>query len=322
MGFDYVSARLKAWRSAFVPDSALEQMGDVRSAILRLEDSMFQPEMAKLRTGERGAVSPTSIARCVEEGRLRLLGRTAALAQQWIPGIVPLVFSRYELEQVKEALRHIRTPARERRIRFLLLTPHSAWTARWRTFGSLAQFRAALVQEGHPLAAAVRPDAPPAEVEELLEKHYFSDVLPRYEAVAGETWEYFMDQHDIVNLHVCRLSAGHEVEGHFIPGPGRLAKKEIAAMSIMSETEMVRTAGARLRLSLKYRPGIAGSAQALRQAYLRKWRLRAILEPVGPWDLLVFLEELEAMAANLKLAVLAGDQQADAAPYFLERKVA
>lgn len=323
MGFEFVITRLKGIRSRFVPDEAVERAADLQSAVLLLEDSVFAEEMARLRAGERGTVSPASVARCIEEGHQRVLTHTAALARQWLPQYAMLAFSRLELEQIKEALRQIHSPAHERRIKFLPLTPHSGWTAQWHPPGSVALFKSELEKIGHPFAAAINADAPQAEAEEQLEKYYFARFLPQYRKTAETAWDFFADQNDIANLHLCRLAGGNDAERHFIPGCGRLSPKEFRTLSALSETELANSLAKRLGRAVKSRPGLAGFAQSIRQAYLRRWRIRAILQPMGLWDLLVFLEETETMAANLKLAVLAGAGNAqEMSRYFVQRKIA
>jgi len=334
MGFEYVSVRLKALRSRFVPDAEMESFAAGREAtsiILGLEDSVFSGQMQRLKEKGEKAISHASLVRAVEEGRMDVIKKTAELVRRWIPECFDLLFSRRELEQLKEAMRCIRLkePPYERRLRFLELSETGGWADSWPGYRSAAGFKNALEKLGHPMAEGIDETREGAEAEISLERFYFGKYLEKRTPLAGDAGNYFSDLNDMANLNSAALlrgqPSGKNAEKYYIGGTGRLLKKEFLMLTTMSDTELSGYAGKILGRELKCKPGLTGFAQALRQAYLRRWRINAILHPLGPLEILTFMEELDAMAMNLKLALSLSQAPApepEMAGYFLKRGIA
>lgn len=334
MGFEYVIARLRGLHSRFISDADIESIAagrDISSIMLLLEESVFADETSRLKGHSRGA-TPDAVLRAVEDGRLAIIQKAAAMLCQWDPKACNFIFGRLELEQIKDALRCIRTgePVYDKRMRFLPLFDGARWTGRVGEFNTIAKFKEALAAEAHPFAAAIDVSLSPPEQEADLERFYFTKWLSHNRALAAQCDTYFADWNDIVNLHIGALIRDRTVAGgdprlYFVRGPGRLRMAEFARLTAMGEAEFRSNAARVLRLPLRHRNGLAGFSQGLRWAYLRKWKLGAITRPSGPYEILVFFEELDVMTMNLKLAIgLSGmprARAAEAAGYLVRRQL-
>ncbi|MBI5636451.1 MAG: V-type ATPase subunit [Nitrospinae bacterium] len=334
MGFEYVATRLRGLHSRFVPDAEIESVAagrDISSIMLVLEESVFADEADRLKSRGRG-ITVAAALRAVEEGRLTVIERAAALLRQWNPEACGFIFARMEMEQIKDALRCIRTgePVYDKRIRFLPLADGAQWIARFGEIHTVAQFKAALARAGHPFAGAVDEKLEPAMAEMNMERFYFNAWLKHNHASAAQCGSYFSDWNDIINLHTGALIRGRVPDGgprrYFVDGPGRLRFSQFARMTAMSEAEYRGEAARLLGLPLRHREGLADFAQGLRRACLRKWKLGAIARPTGLYEILVFFEELDVMTMSLKLAIglseMARAQAAEAAGYLVRRQLA
>lgn len=334
MGFEYAVTRLRGLHSRFIPDAEIESVAagrDVSSIMLLLEDSVFADEVSHLKSRGRDA-TVAAVLRAVEDGRLSIIQKAASLLHQWIPGAVNLIFGRMELEQIKDALRCIRTgeAVYDKRIRFLPLMDGTQWIARFGEFHTVAKFRQSLVRDAHPFAAAIEETLSASAAETNLERFFFNAWLAQNHRLAAQCDTYFADWNDIVNLHTGalirgRMPAGGDPRHYFVRGPGRLRVAEFARLAVMGDAEYRVNAARILGLPLRHHEGLAGFAQELRRAYLRKWKLAAITRPTGLYEILVFFEELDVMTMNLKLAIglseMAGPHAAETAGYLVRRRL-
>ena len=159
MGFEYTVTRLRGLHSRFVPDAEIESVAagrDISSIMLLLGESVFADEVERLKSRGR-AITHRAAVRAVEEGRLAVIEKAAALLRQWNPKACNPVFARMEMEQVKEAIRCIRTgePVYDKRIRFLPLMDGAQWLPRSEGIRTVAQFKEELVRAKHPFAEAI-----------------------------------------------------------------------------------------------------------------------------------------------------------------------
>lgn len=334
MGYEYAVTRLRGLHSRFVPDADIESVAagrDIPSIMLLLEESVFAGEVNRLK-GRGRAITFAAAARAVEEGRLAVIEKAAALLRQRNPDACAPVFARMEMEQIKDALRCIRSgePVYDKRIRFLALMDGAQWIARLEGIRTVAQFKEELVRAKHPFAAAVDDALSPEMAEMKLERFYFNVWLKRNRAYAARCGTYYADWNDIVNLHIGALIRGRAQNGdsrqYFVEGPGRIRYAEFARMVQMGDAEFRDRAARLLGLPLDRREGVAGFAQSLRRAFLRKWKLGAITRPTGLYEILVFFEELDVMTMNLKLAIGLSETgrayAAEAAGYLVQRRLA
>lgn len=334
MGFEYVVTRLRCLHSRFIPDAEIDSVAagrDISSIMLLLEESVFADEVSHLKSRGRGA-TVAAVLRAVEEGRLTIIEKAAALLRQWNPEAFGLIFGRMEMEQIKDALRCIRTgeAVYDKRVRFIGLFDGMRWAARLGEFHTVAQFKEALARAAHPFAAAIDDKLAPVPAEAYLECFFFNTWLKKNHALAAQCDTYFADWNDIVNLHTGALirgrgPAGGDPRQYYIHGPGRLRLSEFVRLTAMSEAEYRGNAARLLGLPQRPREGLAGFSQGLRQAYLRKWKLGAITRPTGLYEILVFFEELDVMTMNLKLAIglseMARAQTVETAGYLVRRQL-
>lgn len=328
MGFDYVCARLRGMRAAFVEDAELASISsgiDAKSATMLLEKSLFGAHV-----GNGGYVSATNLVGVVENGRLEALKKTSDLVRASLPEYFALAFSRLELEQLKIAIRHISlpTPVFEHRPALLSLSDAPEWARDWTKYRGISGLKSALTKMRHPFANGVESGLSGAALELALERFYFGAYLPERMKSAEDARGYFEDINDIVNLHAARVMDGHgtgTAEKYFVTGGGRIKQKGFSTLCSTSGPEFNSLAGKLTRLKIKYRPGAAGFARAIMREYLVKWRVNTIVNPLGIMDILVFIEELNAQASNLKLAIYAGTErklELEPQNYFVPRRVA
>lgn len=334
MGFEYVVTRLRGLHSRFIPDAEIESAAagrDISSIMLLLEDSVFADDVSHLKSRGRDA-TVAAVLRAVEEGRLSIIEKAAALVRTWNPEAGNLIFGRMEMEQIKDALRCIRTgeAVYDKRIRFLPLMDGAQWITRFGELHTVAKFKETLVRGKHPFAAAIDDTLSAVAAETRLERFFFNAWLTQNHSLAARSDTYFADWNDIVNLHTGalirgRVPAGGDPGNYFVRGPGRLRLSEFVRLTSMNASEYRGHAARILGLPLRHREGLAEFSQELRRAYLRKWKLGAITRPTGLYEILVFFEELNVMTMNLKLAIglsaMARTQAADTAGYLVRRQL-
>jgi hypothetical protein len=315
-------------RADFVGDSELASISagiDAKSATMLLEKSLFGSHI-----GNAGNVSSDNLVAVVENGRLDALKKTADLVRASLSECFGLVFSRLELEQLKSVVRHISlpTPVFEHRPALLRLSEAPEWTQDWTKYRGISDLKSALTKLRHPFANGVEPGLKGAALEFALERFYFGAYLPEKIKSAPDARCYFEDMNDVVNLHAARVMDGHgtgTAEKYFVAGWGRIKQKGFSTLCSTSGPEFNSLAGSLTSLKIKYRHGAAGFARALLREYMVKWRVTAIVNPLGIMDILVFIEELNTQASNLKLAIYAGAKRGlelEPQNYFVPRRVA
>ena len=328
MGFEYVIARLKAMRGRFVDEAELESIAggrDAQSTAMLLERSLFGEGLK-----DWGRVTSAKLLAAVENGRLIATQKAAALVRENLPRHFGLIFSRQEMEQIKTAARRLRlaAPFLDDRPVLLELSETPGWVGEWTKYRGVEGLKSALSRIRHPLADGVDPNLYGVKFELAMERFYFGVYLAERRGLAAEAWGYFADMNDMTNLHAARLADGRgtaSIEDFFLAGPGRMGPKDFSMLCAASDAEFHARAGRLTGLKIIYRQGMAGFAQSLCGELLVRWRVNAIVNPLGALEILVFLEELNAQAANLKIAVNAGAEPGvDIEPrlYFSRRKAA
>jgi hypothetical protein len=315
-------------RGVFVPDEEMESIAngrDARSLAILLEKSVFGKSLENW-----GEATIGNILASVEKGNRDVLRKTADLVARNVPEHFDLIFSRMELEQIKEAGRW--TEAKNRNSQpppaFFKFSSSSGWTKSWTLCKGIGDFKTLLKSVRHPFAEGINPGFAGSERELELEKYYFGAYLKGKQNLAGPAWGYFADQNDLVNLHTACVAGGRSdsnMEARFVRGSGRIGVDNFSKLCATSGAEFQNAAGKITRLNLRYRPGNAGFAQSIRRGFLTRWRVAAISNPATPLAPLVFLEELSSMTANLKLALNAGaNRGADLGhnDYLVDRKIA
>jgi len=106
----------------------------------------------------------------------------------------------------------------------------------------------------------------------------------------------------------------------FVEGPGRITAKKFAGL--VSADDAGFTAEVEKTVGIKLKPVRSATkfSLAVRRLFLRRWRRKRFEESPGLWEIFIFPEEVSAMAASLKLAILFGRSRipyGEAADYFL-----
>lgn len=340
MSFEYLSTRLKAIRSGFINNSDIDSLlsgRDLNAIVLLLNGSIFREEVEKITAKTRRSISSAAIERCISEGFLKIVQKVYNIIRGIDPKTADVVFSRWELEQIKYAIRYFSysEPVYERRFRFLPLFSKSGWVANWRSYHSLSQFKQVLEKINHPFVKAIEVSEPApdlVQVEINLERYYFQHYLPRNKNFIKKTWEYFVDQCDMVNVQQCYLLRGNpeyydRMEKYFINGPGRFKLEDCRQLIRSNPAEFLQRVEDNFNCSLKTECESSSAlfSLALRQYFLRRYLRKSIESPDSLWVFFHFMEELKAMTSNLRLAIQFNQSDVslqEVTDYFVSRKIA
>tara|TARA_B100000315_G_scaffold221947_1_gene225674 strand:- start:2495 stop:3517 length:1023 start_codon:yes stop_codon:yes gene_type:complete len=340
MGIEYLVTRLKAMRSEFIPQSDIESCvsgKDLNSLVALLNKSIFRKEIEKLNSREKQNITVSTLERCISEGLLDIAHKVYDVIRRIDTKLAEVVFSRWELEQIKYAVRYFSSGETiyEKRFRLLPLFPKSHWVDHWRSYQSVSEFLQALKNIKHPFVSAIKSSESKFDavnVETSLEQYYFQNYLPENKGYIGDTWEYYVDQCDAVNMHQTYLLRGkpeyfNSFEKHFIDGPGRFNLKK--CLLLLRSTPAVFRRSVEKGLHCRLKPECEESAAlfslALRQSFLIKYFHKSIETPTTLWDIFLFWEELLAVVSNLKLALRlrsAHRPLQEVADYFVCRRIA
>lgn len=321
MNIEYAAVRLRAMKMRFVPNDGIASIAsglDIISAASLLEDSIFQSGISALRLKGGRKITVPSLVRAVNDGYLHALSEVFKMLRLVLPELAEAVFSRFELEQVKQAIRSISVHENvsERRLRFvnLLLRPTPAWAGQWRTYKDAKKFKRALKDTAHPFATALKlgeEAADNARTEMELERFYFMEYLPARKNLLKDAWDYFADQCDLVNVQTASLLRGSGVSGTelkslHVPGPGKIPFGVFASLYASNDDEFAKSV--QRLFGFETDAALAASPSKVSTSVIRhnlgRYRRRVRVNPLGIWEIFLFLEELKAMASNLRLALL------------------
>jgi hypothetical protein len=318
---EYAIARLAGLKRLFPPFTTLERMAagrDGRQMARALMGTVFEPEIAPLAAmGDRETSIPIAL-RAVNEGSLRLKRFFAArVAEAW-PDRKDVFLIRWELEEIKAAMRYLTFGGAglEKRFRFVsyLMDKKDVWSAHMKP----EEFAAALAKAGHPLASAVDPAglaARPEKTEMEMERFFFTTYLGSHRpALCPSCREYFLDQLDTINAKNAWLLRGAAKERRdrpelFIATGGRIGPGDFTAIAMLPASQAaIALIQERIRLPLDQEKldSPQGLSTALRNASLIKYRRAYIANPGGVWAFFVFAEEVDAMIADVKNAMYCG----------------
>jgi vacuolar-type H+-ATPase subunit C/Vma6 len=332
MPVEYVATRLRHSRSLFVSGDDIVSIAagkDTVSVASILGGSVFRDEVNRMSARGGRKITPFSLSGAVSDGYLNLLEKTARMIGQVMPDFMETVFSRFELEQIKQILRNASTPGDgvEKRTRFLNLMPRGSGKLNPAEIKSVEKLKAILTEIKHPFAPALAGDIrekKTVQIEFDLERFYFQKYLPDRKSVLKKVWDYVVDQCDLVNLQTAVLmkSGGakdNNMENFFVEGPGRITKKRFA--ELVSADDAGFAAEVEKTVGIKLKPVRSATKFSLvaRRLFLRRWRRKRFEESPGLWEIFLFPEEVSAMAASLKLAILFGRSRIpyrEAADYF------
>jgi len=333
MPVEYVATLLRHSRSLFVSEDDIVSIAagkDAVSVASILGGSVFRDEVTRVSARGGRKITALSLSGAVNDGYLNLLEKTARMIGLVMPNFMETVFSRFELEQIKQILRNASTPGAgvEKRTRLLNLMPRGSGKLNPSEIKSVEKLKAVLTEIKHPFAPALAGDVRNKKIVQIefdLERFYFQEYLPGRKSMLKEVWDYVVDQCDLLNLQTAVLiknggAKEDDVESFFVEGPGRITKKRFAAL--VSADDDGFTAAVEKIVGIKLKPvrSAAKFSLAVRRRFLRRWRRKRFEESPGLWEIFLFPEEVSAMVASLKLAILFGRSRIpyrEASDYFL-----
>ncbi|MDH4183638.1 MAG: V-type ATPase subunit [Nitrospinota bacterium] len=319
---EYAIARLAGLKRQFPTFAALERMAAGRDghAMARLlTGTVFEPEVINLAARKDIEASIPLVLRLVNEGSLRMRRLFALRAAQAWPERRRVFAARWELEEIKSAMRYLTFGGEglEKRfafVSFIMDAKRPLWNAHMKP----AEFQKALVKAGHPLAGAVDTEAfadDPVKNELQMERYFFLQYLKTQEdRLCAGCHEYFRDQLDMINAKNAWLLRGAEPERKirpelFIAAGGNVGLEDFLEIATgPSEAKAIERIQTRMRILLdpEKLDSPYGLSTAIRNALLKKYRRMYIENPGGVWAFFHFAEELNAMIADVRNAIYCG----------------
>ncbi len=319
MNFEYTVTRLKAIKSIFVSEGDIRRIanGERDADILWLiSRSALGEGFENIPSGAKKDIKTETIIRGIEEGRKNILKKTARIINSMMPELLQPVFSRLELEQMKQCVRFILCSGQipERRFAMLnLFGSHGSWVGKSGSFNSIKEFVDELEELGHPFSPAfrdIKKEAKGTEVEIAMERFYFQSYLPKREQSLLGIWDCFVLQNDMINLNFIYLlgnkhTSRSDLEKYFVRGLGKIKLQEALILAEMKLPELVSLLSRKygFKIITEGNVGTVPLPSILRRAFLYILRRKAVVNPTGIADIFLFLEELSVMVSNLKLAV-------------------
>ena len=315
---EYAIARLAALKSRFVTSESLQRLlltKDHRTLAAALSESVFREEMDSLMVKGEGDPSPAALLRLIHEGHARLRLFFSGLVKSAYPALFDSILARWELEEIKAGLRYLssRGPTLERRFRFTSYFADPKETRSWGECKTVREFFSILVKKNHPMAAFIDielfgKDQVRAEGE--MERRFFTGYFAVNKS-ASPLRQYFSRRMDAVNIHVALLMRDHPIDSlemreRFLEGPGTISFADFQALAkTPSLREAVDIVKKRLGLSLgpSAEESPARLSTHLQKSFFHQYKKNRLLEPGGLWAFLFFMEALDAMVEDLKLAL-------------------
>jgi hypothetical protein len=278
-----------------------------------LRFSPYGGEMDRL--SPRGEANPAKLVRVINEGSVRLRLSFGDLARTVDATLAEALLMRWEMEDVKSALRYLTFDgfAVDRRFSFTSLVINQEAMPAWGSYRSAGEFVSVLRKAGHPLTTALDARAfanDPVGAELAISRHFYFEYLPVKASKFPEAVEYYHDRLDIANVLAADLLREYPVNreeslARLITGPGAVTAQDITAIAEGSQDVALSVVARRMGVTLKRGAQTSATilAMGLRRAFLRRYWMKSLMEPMGLWSLIFFMENLDANAANLKLAI-------------------
>ncbi|MBF0290679.1 MAG: V-type ATPase subunit [Nitrospinae bacterium] len=277
--------------------------------------SAYGGEMDRLAAKGTTKADPARMIRVINEGSVRLRSRFGDLARTVDATLAEVLLLRWEVEEVKSAMRYLSFDgfALDRRFSFNSLVLPPAVMPAWGAYRSAMEFVSLMRKAGHPLAPALDARAfanDPAEAELAISRRFYLEYLPAKVSRFPEAFEYHRDRLDIAN--VCSAALLRDAPGdraqsasRLVIGPGVITRHDIKEIVEGSKESIISVVKKRLGVTLKRGAETSATilSMSLRRAFYRRLWMKSLLEPTGLWSLIFFMEYLDANAANLKLAI-------------------
>lgn len=318
METEYAVTRISALKSRLPAAPELIRMletAEMAQVAEVLRWSAYGGEMERLAAKGETKADPPKMIRVINEGSVRLRSNFGVLARTIDETLAEVLLMRWEVEEVKSAMRYLSFDglALDRRFSFTSLVLDPAVMPAWGAYRSAMEFVSLLRKAGHPLAPALDARAfanDPVEAELAISRHFYFEYLPVKAAKFPEAMEYYRDKLDIANACAALLlregtGDRRQSVSRLITGPGLITASDITA--IVEGSPEATLSVVKKRLGVTLRRGAETSATilsiGLRRAFFRRYWMKSVLDPMGLWSLIYFMEYLDANSANLKLAI-------------------
>lgn len=318
METEYAITRLAAIRSRLPSAPDLIRMLETAETSQVAEALRFSPyggEMDRLSPRGEGKPDPAKLVRIINEGSARLRSSFGELARTADETLAEVLLMRWEVEEVKSALRYLSSDgfALDRRFSFTSLVVSPNAMPAWGSYRSAPEFVSVLRKAGHPLSMALDARAfarDPVEAELAVSRHFYFEYLPVKASKFPEAIEYHRDRLDIANVCAALLlrdvpANREESVARLITGPGAITTDDIGAIAGGSPDVALLVVKQKMGVVLKRGAETSATilSMGLRRAFFRRYWMKSLLEPTGLWSLIFFMENLDANSANLKLAI-------------------
>jgi vacuolar-type H+-ATPase subunit C/Vma6 len=315
---EYAVTRLSAIKGRLPSAPELIRMLETAETAQVAEALCFSPyglEMDRLSPRGEAKPDPAKLVRVINEGSVRLRSSFGDLARTVDATLAEVLLMRWEVEEVKSTLRYLTFDgfALDRRFSFTSLVLNPATMPAWGSYRSALEFVLVLRKAGHPLTPALDARAfalDPVEAEFAISRHFYFEYLPVKASKFPEAIEYYRDRLDIVNVCAAVLlrdapANRRESMTRLITGPGAITSDDIALIAEGSQDAALSVVKKRLGVTLKRGAETSATilSMGLRRAFFRRYWMKSLLEPMGLWSFIFFMENLDANSANLKLAI-------------------
>lgn len=318
METEYAVTRLLALRSRLPSAPELIRMletAEMTPVAEVLRWSAYGGEMDRLAARGETKFDPPRMIRVINEGSVRLRSKFGDLVRTVDETLAEVLLMRWEVEEVKSTLRYLSFDgfALDRRFSFTPLIVTPGVMPAWGSYRSALEFVSLLRKVEHPLAPALDARAfarDPVGAELAVSRHFFLEYLPVKAERFPEAIEYHRDRLDIANVLAAvllREATGDREESiaRLITGPGAVTADDIAEIASGPSDKVLSVVKKRMGFTLKRGAETSATilAMGLRRAFFRRYWMRSLLEPMGLWSLIFFMENLDANSANIKLAI-------------------
>ena len=316
---EYVVTRLRAIRTGYIHEDRLKGIVDGQdngSTLSLLADSNFNIGVERFKQHHSEKPKTSSLIRVIDESRNLIIEKLAAIIAFSLPEEVELIFSRLELEQLKNVMRCIRGGETfiDKRLVFLnFRLPRKGWTSGWRTFLNIDELKETLKNQHHyfyPALANRNTDQQSSEID--IERFYFNKYLPEKINGSADYAEYFSWKHSMVNIHTAYLLNGKrtnypDLSEFYIKGPGKVTRADFERL-IDIQTNAFMPEVSRI-LGVKLHEGTLTDTfpNIINSAFLHCMKFKVYRDPFSILEILLHLEELSTLVSNLKLAIYLSD---------------
>lgn len=322
---EYALVRLAALKSLFVRADSLEKImrsGDSRVLLTVLSESVFKKEVHSLIATGLSDIKPSNALRIIHKGHTRLRLHFSRLAKIALPDDFGLILLGWEMEEIKGILRRLSSDKSDwdRRLGFQSYFLDLGLELSRDEPKTTQEFVSFLKKAEHPLAFLIDQrlyHESVVQAELKFERSCFQQYQPEKISRFKTAERYFYDRLNLTNIQYALLiqenpQGTDPVEQFYIKGSGRITLSDFRKITKMPFKNSASIIKEKLRIALP--PGFDRSpvkfCLEIKKALLKCYGRMNIQEHGGIWGLLFFMEELDTMVSDLKLAVYSGSSGA------------